>query len=177
MVLRAPELKMLLGWLLPSQNLSGKTTGVVDFVIFDTCALSEGAAALEVASITNSSILVVEAGKEQVETLRKAEKALQKLHSTLLGIVVNRQTPKHHSYLYTEAYQKSGSPMEKENASPVTLSSQSSANTTRSLPPQILKPLPSRRFDGTPPPSSPFWANEASISHGQIQRPPLKIEG
>ncbi len=177
MVLRAPELKTLLGWLLPGHNLSGNTSGVVDFVIFDTSALSEGPGALEVASVTHSSILVVEAGKEQVESLRKAEQALQKLHSTLLGVVVNRQTPKHHSYLYTEAYQKAKSPVKKEIVNPVPLASRPSANITRTLPPQILKPLPSRRFDGTPPPSSPFWANEANVSHSQIQRPPLKIEG
>ena len=175
-ILRTPELKTLLAWLLQGQHMSGKTSGWVDFVIFDTSALNEGPAALELASITQSSILVVEAGKEQAEALRKAEQALQKLHSTLLGVVVNRQTPKHLSYLYTDAYQKSEGPI-KEIANPSTLSSQPLAHTTHSLPPQVLKPLPARRFEGTPPPVSPYWVNEASPSHSQIQRPPLKIEG
>ena len=182
MILRTPELKALLGWLLrPNQSMNSKMMGgVVDFIIFDTSALNEGSGALELASATDGSVLVVEAGKEQVETVRKAEQTLQKLHSTLLGVVVNRQAPKHHSYLYAGHYRKSVVPVERSPANTAINFSPSNENTARSWSPQVLKSLPARRFDVTPPPISVSpWTNDANTynGNGQVQKPPVKVEG
>ncbi len=181
MILRTPELKALLGWLLrPNQSMNGRTTGgIVDFIIFDTSALNEGPEALELASATDGCILVIEAGKEQVETVQKAEQALQKLHSTILGVVVNRQTQQHHSYLYTNQYRKSEVPVGKTIANTATNFSQSYENTPHSWSPQVLKSLPARRFDVTPPPVSvsPHWTNDTNNYNDQIQGSPLKVEG
>ena len=179
MVLRAPALKALLGWLL-RPTLNGKTTGgVIDFVIFDTSALNEGPEALELASTTDGTILIVEAGKEQAEAVRKMEQNLQKLHTMLLGVVVNRQTPKHRSYLYTNAYSgKSEGLVERPIASPVTLSTSSSDDNTIRSSLQGLKTLPVRR-DATPSPLSvsSYRASEVGAYNGQTQGPPLKVEG
>jgi succinoglycan biosynthesis transport protein ExoP len=107
-ILRSPELRALVRWLLGGdQMVPGRMTGgIVDIIIFDTASLQEGADTVTLAPITDSTVLVVEAGKEQYETLNKAQATLQRLGSPVLGVIVNRQTAKHRSYFYADYLHK-----------------------------------------------------------------------
>ncbi|HEY7414407.1 MAG TPA: Wzz/FepE/Etk N-terminal domain-containing protein, partial [Ktedonobacteraceae bacterium] len=97
---RLRELRMLKDWLLnSSENPADRAfPGVVDVVIFDAPALRNESDAMALASIADSSILVVTAGKERSETVKKAGMTLQRLGAPVLGVVVNRQTTKHRPY-------------------------------------------------------------------------------
>lgn len=98
------DLRTLTNWLLGrTQNTQGmKLSGAIDVIIFDTSALSEGIDPIVLASVADCSILVAEAGKEQSEMVSKAAATLQQLGSTVLGVVVNRQTARHRSYFYAD---------------------------------------------------------------------------
>src|SRR6266516_5001786 len=86
-----------------TQNmLSMVSTDTVDIIIFDAPVLNEGVDAIALASVTDYSILVVDAGKERNETVTKAGAAFQELGSPMLGVVVNRQTARHRPYFYID---------------------------------------------------------------------------
>jgi polysaccharide biosynthesis transport protein len=101
-ILRSRELRKLVGWLLQEQDASSnhKIASPVDIIIFDTPALEEEADTVTLAPLCDSSILIVEAGKERKETLKKAQATLQRLGAPVLGVVVNRQKASHRPYLY-----------------------------------------------------------------------------
>lgn len=101
-LLRSPELRKLLDWLLQDQESSSGNTvsSPIDIIIFDTPALDEEADTVILAPLCDSSILVVEAGKERKEALQKAQMTLKRLGAPILGVVINRQKASHHSYLY-----------------------------------------------------------------------------
>lgn len=102
------ELRLLTDWLLRKKQdtLGGKLPGAMDIIIFDAPALSEGTDAMALASVTDCSVLVVQAGKERKEMVSKAGITLQRLGSPVLGVVVNRQTTKHRPYYYTNSQQQ-----------------------------------------------------------------------
>lgn len=101
-LLRSLELRKLVGWLLQEQVDSSDHTASspVDIIIFDTPALDEEADTIILAPLCDSSILVIEAGKERKEALQKAQISLKRLGAPILGVVINRQKASHRSYLY-----------------------------------------------------------------------------
>jgi len=107
-ILRMPELPMLLRWLLgkPGHINYQTETAVVDCIIFDTSALEEGADTAVLASLTDASVLVIGAGKEQKETLSKAQAMLLRLGSPILGVIINYQQAKHRPYFYVNRSQE-----------------------------------------------------------------------
>ena len=113
-ILRSRELRKLVGWLLqePFVSADRKMSAPVDIIIFDTSALEEEADTITLASLCDSSILVVEAGKERKETLKKAQATLQRLGAPVLGVVVNRQKASHRPYLYINQPQQGVFPAE-----------------------------------------------------------------
>lgn len=113
-VLCSPEMQVLMHWLLGRNNSSnhsadGTGTGIMDYIIIDSPSLKEGADSITLTAFTNHTLLVVEAGKEQGESLNKAGEVFQRLGSPILGVVVNRQTVKHRPYFYIENAQQSPS--------------------------------------------------------------------
>jgi capsular polysaccharide biosynthesis protein/MinD-like ATPase involved in chromosome partitioning or flagellar assembly len=76
------------------------SAAAIDCIIFDTSALSQGADAVTMASVTDYSVLVVDAGKERSDLVRQAGATLQRLGSRVLGVLVNRQTARHRPYFY-----------------------------------------------------------------------------
>jgi capsular exopolysaccharide synthesis family protein len=119
-ILRSKELRKLVGWLLQEQDISSgrKLSSPVDIIIFDTPAMEEEADTITLAPLCDSSILVIEAGKERKETLKKAQATLQRLGAPILGVVVNRQKPSHHSYLYINQPQQGVFPAETPSSVP-----------------------------------------------------------
>jgi capsular exopolysaccharide synthesis family protein len=113
-VLRSRELRKLVGWLLQEQDASSnhKISSPVDIIIFDTPALEEEADTVTLAPLCDSSILVVEAGKERKETLKKAQATLQRLGAPVIGVVVNRQKASHRPYLYINQPQQGVFPVD-----------------------------------------------------------------
>jgi capsular exopolysaccharide synthesis family protein len=113
-ILRSQELRKLVSWLLQNQDTSSdrKFSSPVDIIIFDTPALEDAADTVTLAPICDSTILVVEAGKERKETLKKAQATLQRLGAPILGVVVNRQKASHRSYLYINQPQQGVFPSE-----------------------------------------------------------------
>jgi len=103
-VLRSPELRILIQWLLGrnQDGRGGTKGGVVDYVIFDTSTLKEGADPVIMVSLTDCTIIVVRAGKEQGEKLNKAGAMFQRLCSPVYGVIVNRQAARHRPYFYIE---------------------------------------------------------------------------
>jgi len=101
-LLRSLELRKLVGWLLQEQGDSSdhRASSPVDIIIFDTPALDEEADTIILAPLCDSSILVIEAGKERKEALQKAQISLKRLGAPILGVVINRQKASHRSYLY-----------------------------------------------------------------------------
>jgi len=103
-VQRLQELRMLTNLLLgKTQNITGTmSSNGVEIIIFDAPVLSEGVDAVALASVTDYSVLVVDAGKERNETVSKAAAALKRIGSPVLGVVVNRQTARHRPYFYID---------------------------------------------------------------------------
>jgi polysaccharide biosynthesis transport protein len=151
------ELRMLTNWLLRNnQNIpSRKQSETVDIIIFDASALNEGTDAIALATITDCSVLVVEAGKEQKEMVSKAGLTLQHLGSPVLGVIVNRQTAKHRPYFYTDHQRQNtmsvGSPYREENIESSSIMRQTSSVNT---PPSLLS------------------VNHSASSNGQLQSLP-----
>lgn len=117
-LLRRPELRMLIAWLLGQhQSISGHAiAGVVDIIIFDTCALGASTDTVALAHVTDGMVLVVEAGKERGETLNKVQTTFQRLGSPILGVVVNRQKAKHRTYFYADRYRRTTASIESASA-------------------------------------------------------------
>ncbi len=115
-IMRSPVIPALLKRLLQPNPDSGITgpPSFVDIVIFDAPPLGEDTDTLAIASFTDAAILVIEAGKEQAIMLRKAQHMLNRLGSSLLGVVVNRQTPKQHPYFYVSRYRQPVYPVDDE---------------------------------------------------------------
>lgn len=101
-LLRMPELRQLLKWLLlqPATIGNRQVPHLIDMIIFDAPPLGEGSEAVLLASITEATVLVIEAGKVQREALHMARTTLQKIGSPILGVVINRQQAKYRSYFY-----------------------------------------------------------------------------
>ena len=119
-ILRSRELRKLVSWLLQDIPADHKSNSPVDIIIFDTPALEEEADTVTLAPLCDSSILVVEAGKERKETLKKAQATLQRLGAPIVGVVVNRQKASHRSYLYVNQPQQGMFPNEALSSSSVT---------------------------------------------------------
>ncbi len=102
MLFLSPRIRSFLNNLLqPVQNTTHETpSGLVDVILFDSASL-DSTNTLALASFTDASILVIDAGKEDAMMLRKAYTILQRLSCTPLGVIINRQKSKHKSYLYT----------------------------------------------------------------------------
>ena len=84
-----------------AQNSTYKTSsGPVDIIIFDSASLDDTTDTLALASSVDSSILVINSGKENAITLNKAYTTLDRFSCTPLGVIVNRQKLKHKSYFY-----------------------------------------------------------------------------
>lgn len=103
------ELRMLTDWLLGKTQGAIETTELIDSIIFDAPAMSESADAVALAAVANHSILVVEAGRERNEIVSRAGETLEQLGVPVLGVVVNRQTASHRSYLYNDGNQQKNS--------------------------------------------------------------------
>ncbi|HZO75053.1 MAG TPA: cellulose synthase operon protein YhjQ/BcsQ [Ktedonobacteraceae bacterium] len=112
--LRSLELRKLVSWLLQQQEspFDHKVFSPVDIIIFDTPALEEEADTVVLAPLCDSSLLVIEAGKESKEALKKAQMTLQRLGTPVLGVIVNRQKASHRSYLYINQPQQGMLPAE-----------------------------------------------------------------
>ncbi len=117
-ILRSKGLRKLVGWLLQDTSSDRSLSSPVDIIIFDTPALEEEADTLTLAPLCDSSVLVIEAGKERKEALKKAQATLQRLGAPILGVVVNRQKASHRSYLYTNQPQQGVFPAEPPSSKP-----------------------------------------------------------
>ncbi len=89
---RAQELRVLLEWLLGQRSAAY----ALDFVIFDAPALNEHADTLALANLVSTGVLVVEAGREQVDELQAANQNLQRIGAAVAGVIINRQRAYHH---------------------------------------------------------------------------------
>ncbi len=89
---------------LVGQNSTDGAAVAIDMVIIDAPALSDGANTVALASIAQSSILVVKAGEERSRMLSDAATKLKVLNAPLLGVIVNRQKGKHRPYFYVDNY-------------------------------------------------------------------------
>lgn len=105
------NMKHFLTYLLQTSKNDTHTacTGLVDVVVFDSAALDETADTLALASSIDSSILVIDSGKERAMMLRKVYTSLEKLSCMPLGVIINRQKPEHKSYFYSGRYHQSAS--------------------------------------------------------------------
>lgn len=108
-VLRMPELRTLQHYLLGRYEVTDsyevqptlqRSQPLIDYIIFDSLSLEEGNDAIALAAMTDGSVLVTEAGKAHKEMLDRARATLQRLGSSIIGIVVNRQKTRHNSYFY-----------------------------------------------------------------------------
>ncbi|MBO0777983.1 MAG: AAA family ATPase [Ktedonobacteraceae bacterium] len=84
-----PELKLFTEWLL-GDKLNAATCAV-DVIIFDGPPFGTDADVLALASIADASLLVIEAGKEQKETLGRVQSTLQRLSAPVAGVIINRR--------------------------------------------------------------------------------------
>lgn len=107
-ILRSQELSLLLSWLLGQRT----ALPVLDFILFDTPALKNHADTLALASVVPATLLVIEAGKEREEAVMAAEETLRRIGAPILGVVINRQTARHHSSIYARnAYLQRQAPL------------------------------------------------------------------
>jgi capsular exopolysaccharide synthesis family protein len=108
-VLRSPEMRVLVRSLLgpkqDTQNTVNLREGIIDYIIFDTSSLKASADPVALTSVADYTVLVVQAGKERGEALNKAAAIFQRLGSPVLGVIVNRQSAKHQSYIYANKVQ------------------------------------------------------------------------
>jgi succinoglycan biosynthesis transport protein ExoP len=105
--LRTPKLRILLEWLLRADQ---NKLCAIDFIIFDTSALTMGTDTMALAPITDCTVLVIGAGKELGKTLNNVQTMLLKLGSPILGVVINRLKARHRTYFYTEYNQRIATP-------------------------------------------------------------------
>jgi len=114
-VLCSPELRTLIQWLLGRKSGSSHAqegAGVMDYIIFDSPSLMEGADPVTLTSFSSHTLLVAEAGKERGEDIDRAGAVFQKLGAPVLGVVVNRQTSNHRPYFYVDHAQEAFPPAE-----------------------------------------------------------------
>ncbi len=102
----SPNINLFLSCLLQAtQHTTYRvSSGVVDIVIFDSAALENTTDTLALASSIDSSILVINSGKEHAMTLQKAYTTLDRFSCTPLGVIVNRQRSEHKPYFYSNGY-------------------------------------------------------------------------
>lgn len=84
-------------------EMMDKVRNEYDFIIFDTPSLATVADASFVAAKVDTSILVVEMGQTNLETLKKAKEQLEKVNADILGVVLNKVN-KSEYVNYFEAY-------------------------------------------------------------------------
>ncbi|GHO51762.1 polysaccharide biosynthesis tyrosine autokinase [Ktedonobacter robiniae] len=106
-VLRSMELRKLVDWLVQDITAPGGSSAV-DLVIFDAPSLDRQADVSTLAALCDGCVLVMEAGKTSKDSLKTAQALLQRLSAPLVGVVVNRQKEKHHSYFYAGQQQEEG---------------------------------------------------------------------
>lgn len=113
-VMRTPEIKLLQDWFLGRHPdlLLQSLPALVDFIIFDSCALYDRTDTQALAATVDATLLVIEAAKEYKESLAQAQATLQLLNAPILGVTLNRQLSHHLTYLYTSrpAYTDQQSP-------------------------------------------------------------------
>ena len=97
------ELQQLKEWLLGERKMpdDGSILSLIDLIICDTAPPDEGGDTYELSTIADGIVLVIEAGKEQKETLYNIQ-ALQ-LQAPILGVVINRQKAGQTPYYYTHS--------------------------------------------------------------------------
>jgi Mrp family chromosome partitioning ATPase len=97
------ELQQLKEWLLGERQMPDGThpLPLIDLIICDTAPLDEGSDTRGLSTIADGIIMVIEAGKEQKETLDDI-RAFH-LQTPMLGVVVNRQKAGQIPYYYTHA--------------------------------------------------------------------------
>lgn len=147
-ILRSQELSLLLSWLLGQQA----ALPTLDFILFDAPALKDHADTLALASVVPATLLVIEAGKECEEVVMAAEETLRRVGAPILGVILNRQTARHHSSIYARnAYMQRKTSLLAANESvmpgPVTPAALASrAAMTIDTPPTELQSVGSRLF-------------------------------
>ena len=100
-VVRSPSVAFLLRTLLRETPPAGNGEGV-DIIILDTPPLNDGATAIALAAIADGVVLVVGAGKDPAESVIKAQETLQRLQTSIMGVIINRKKDTHHSYFYVD---------------------------------------------------------------------------
>ena len=113
------KLQLLTEWLLLPNDTSSKemVSDDIDIIIFDAPALAEGTDTIALTSTTDSTLVVIEAGKERPEALQKAQATFQRLGSPIMGVVVNRQQVNHSTYFYANRLHHTTVSMESSHAS------------------------------------------------------------
>lgn len=111
------NVKLLLNCLLQAAQDTTHTisSSPVDIIIFDSASLDNTTDTLALASSVDSSVLVINPGKEHAMTLHKAYTTLNRFSCTPLGVIINRQKSKHKSYFYSNRYQQFALPEQDEH--------------------------------------------------------------
>ena len=96
-------LQQLKEWLVGERQIPNQSSilPLIDLIICDTAPLSEGGDTYALSTIADGIILVIEAGKEQKETLCNIHTL--HLQAPILGVVVNRQKAGQMPYYYTNS--------------------------------------------------------------------------
>lgn len=96
-------LQQLKEWLSGERQMPDESSilPLIDLIICDTAPLNEGGDTCGLSTIADGIIMVIEAGKEQKETLCNIHTL--HLQAPILGVVVNRQKVGQMSYYYTDS--------------------------------------------------------------------------
>jgi capsular polysaccharide biosynthesis protein/MinD-like ATPase involved in chromosome partitioning or flagellar assembly len=81
------ELRMFIHWLL--HTVESTQARAIDMIIFDAPPFAQNPALLALASVADTALLLIEAGKEQRDTVNSIQLGLQHLGLPLLGVIVN----------------------------------------------------------------------------------------
>ncbi len=100
-LLRSQEFRVLMEWLSGQRSV----TCALDFVIFDAPTLKEHADTFALAALASTSLLVVNAGKEQADSLYEASVSLERMGASVSGVILNRQRVYHHTTMHSEPTQ------------------------------------------------------------------------
>ncbi len=102
MAFQTTRARLFTDWLLQTRKTpTGHVlSGAVDIIVFDAPSLEQGATTIALGPVTDGAVLVIEAGKERGEDISKARATLQRLGTSVVGVVLNRQQAKHRSYIY-----------------------------------------------------------------------------
>ncbi len=97
------ELRQLKGWLLGEQQTTKNGNApLVDLILCDTAPIGEGNDTYTLSMIADGIIMVIEAAKEQKETLCNTHS--RHLKAPILGVVINRQKAGQTTYYYTNQH-------------------------------------------------------------------------